>query len=97
MRQPGQYVDSGGNAYASTQMQRQRMDHKSNNYQPRGGDHMSSENDKSYGAIKGEGQWRYDRDASSHMFIEGMHYPLPFFYCYPVYYISCSKHAVHYI
>ncbi|PWA45798.1 hypothetical protein CTI12_AA499410 [Artemisia annua] len=86
MRQPGQYVDSGGNAYASTQMQRmsgQRMDHKSNNYQPRGGDHhMTSENDnKSHGAIKGEGQWRYDRDASSHMFNEGMRYSLPFFYC----------------
>nr|GEU97310.1 hypothetical protein [Tanacetum cinerariifolium] len=66
MRQPGQYVDS-------TQMQRmsgQRMEHKSNNYQARG-DHMSSENDKSYDAIKGDGQWRYERDGSSHMFNEG--------------------------
>lgn len=69
MRQPGQYVDSGGNAYAQ-RMSGQRMEHKSNNYQARG-DHMSSENDKSYGAIKGEGQWRYERDGSSHMFNQG--------------------------
>lgn len=73
MRQPGQYADSGGNAYAAAQMQRmsgQRMEHKSNNYQGRA-DHMNSENEKSYGAIKGEGQWRWERDGSSHMFNEG--------------------------
>lgn len=67
MRQPGQYVDSGA------QMQRmsgQRMEHKSNNYQGRA-DHMNSENDKSYGSVKGEGQWRWERDGSSHMFNEG--------------------------
>lgn len=73
MRQPGQYVDSGGNAYAAAQMQRmpgQRMEHKSNNYQGRA-DHPNSENEKSYGAVKGEGQWRWERDGSSHMFNEG--------------------------
>lgn len=76
MRQPGQYVDSGGNnAYAAAQMQRmpgQRMEHKSNNYQGRA-DHLNSENEKSYGAVKGEGQWRWDRerDGSSHMFNQG--------------------------
>ena len=76
MRQPGQYVDSGGNAYAAPQMQRmsgQRMEHKSNNYQGRA-DHPNSENEKSYGAVKGEGQWRWERDGSSHMFNEGMNY-----------------------
>lgn len=75
MRQPGQYVDSGGNAYSGAQMQRmsgsgQRMEHKSNNYQGRA-DHMNSENDKSYASVKGEGQWRWERDGSSHMFNEG--------------------------
>nr|XP_043633186.1 uncharacterized protein LOC122604361 [Erigeron canadensis]XP_043633187.1 uncharacterized protein LOC122604361 [Erigeron canadensis]XP_043633188.1 uncharacterized protein LOC122604361 [Erigeron canadensis] len=73
MRQPGQYADSGGNAYAAAQMQRmsgQRMEHKPNNYQGRA-DHVNSESEKSYGGLKGEGQWRWERDGSSHMFNEG--------------------------
>ncbi|KAK9062688.1 hypothetical protein SSX86_019877 [Deinandra increscens subsp. villosa] len=68
MRQGGQYVDSGGNAYEMQRMSGQRMEQKSNNYQ---GGHPKSENDKSYGALKGEGQWRWERDGSSHMFNEG--------------------------
>ncbi|XP_071709483.1 uncharacterized protein [Rutidosis leptorrhynchoides] len=79
MRQPGQYVDSGGNnAYgAAAQMQRvpgQRMEHKSNNYQQgRADHHVNVENEKSYGGVKGEGQWRWERerDGSSHMFNQG--------------------------
>ncbi|KAI7732399.1 hypothetical protein M8C21_025797 [Ambrosia artemisiifolia] len=70
MRQGGQYVDSGGNAYEMQRMSGQRMEQKSNNYQG-GHGHLKSENDKSYGALKGEGQWRWERDGSSHMFNEG--------------------------
>ncbi|KAJ0702631.1 hypothetical protein HanPI659440_Chr14g0541911 [Helianthus annuus] len=68
MRQGGQYVDSGGHVYEMQRMSGQRMEQKSNNYQ---GGHLKSENDKSYGAPKGEGQWRWERDGSSHMFNEG--------------------------
>ncbi|KAD7477654.1 hypothetical protein R6Q59_007409 [Mikania micrantha] len=68
MRQGGQYVDSGGNAYDMQRMSGQRMEPKSNNYQ---GSHLKSENDKSYGTLKGEGQWRWERDGSSHMVNEG--------------------------
>ncbi|PSR95448.1 Pericentriolar material 1 protein [Actinidia chinensis var. chinensis] len=79
MRRPGNYGDSGGNAYAAAQMQHmsgQRME-KSNHYQGRP-EPLTSDNERSYGASKADGQWRWERDGSkvpnamsSHMFNEG--------------------------
>ncbi|GFZ13081.1 hypothetical protein Acr_23g0014660 [Actinidia rufa] len=79
MRRPGNYGDSGGNAYAAAQMQHmsgQRME-KSNHYQGRP-ELLTSDNERSYGASKADGQWRWERDGSkvpnamsSHMFNEG--------------------------
>ena len=80
MRRPGQYGDSGGNAYAAAQMQHmsgQRMEHKSDHYQGRP-EPLASDTERSYGASKADGQWRWERDGSkvpnamsSHMFNEG--------------------------
>lgn len=73
MRQATHYGDSGGNAYVGAQMQRmpgQRMEQKSGTYQGQS-DHLNSENEYSYGASKAEGQWRWERDGSSHMYNEG--------------------------
>ncbi|KAL6976485.1 hypothetical protein U1Q18_025274 [Sarracenia purpurea var. burkii] len=80
MRRQGHYGDSGGNVYASSQMQPmsgQRMEHKSEHYQGRA-DLLTSDNERPYVASKAEGQWRWERDGSKvqnamspHMFNEG--------------------------
>lgn len=70
MRRPGQYGDPGGNEYVSAQMQHisgQRMGHKSINYHGRP-ESMAFEKEHPYGTSKAVGQWRWERDGSSHMF-----------------------------
>ena len=73
MRRSGQYGDPGGKAYVPAQMQHmsgQRVEQKSNNYQGRQ-ESMTSDKEHPYGAPRGDGHWRWERDGSSHMFNEG--------------------------
>ena len=66
MRRQGQYVDSGGNAYVSAQMQHmpaQRMDHKAGHFQGQL-EAFTPERDQPYGTPKSDGQWRWERDGS---------------------------------
>ncbi|KAE8682467.1 Detected protein of unknown function [Hibiscus syriacus] len=60
MRRKGQYVDSGGNAYASAQMQHmpaQRMEVKSDQFQGQL-EAFTPERDQPYQTPKSDGQWR---------------------------------------
>ncbi|XP_047332163.1 uncharacterized protein LOC124935782 isoform X2 [Impatiens glandulifera] len=73
MRRPGNYGDSGGNAYSHAQMQ-----HMSSQSHYQGQTDEITEKEHAYGASKAEGQWRWQRDESKgsspmspHMFNEG--------------------------
>ncbi|KAK8679727.1 hypothetical protein V6N13_145163 [Hibiscus sabdariffa] len=66
MRRQGQYVDSGGNAYASAQMQHmpaQRMELKSGQFQGQL-EAFTPERDQPYQTPKSDSQWRWERDGS---------------------------------
>ncbi|KAE8700229.1 adipocyte plasma membrane-associated protein-like [Hibiscus syriacus] len=66
MRRQGQYVDSGGNAYTSAQMQHvpaQRMEVKPGQFQGQL-EAFTPERDQPYLAPKSDGQWRWERDGS---------------------------------
>lgn len=66
MRRPGQYPDSGVNAYVAAPMHHapgQRMENKSAQFEGRL-EAFTPERDNSYATSKADGQWRWERDGS---------------------------------